>query len=58
MFRFYTPILILQVFCLYHAYKNKSENWWYFLILMFPLIGSLIYPLQAFLLQAECGKGV
>ncbi len=48
MFRFYTPILILQAFCLYHAYKNKSESWWYFLILMFPLIGCLIYLYKHF----------
>ncbi|UTW64384.1 tetratricopeptide repeat protein [bacterium SCSIO 12741] len=48
MFRFYTPILILQFFCLYHAYKNKSESWWYILILMFPLVGCLIYLYKHF----------
>lgn len=43
MFRFYTPILILQGFCLYHAYKNNSEQKWYWLIVFFPVIGCLIY---------------
>lgn len=48
MFRFYAPVLILQAFCLYHAYKNKSEQRWFWLILFFPLIGCLIYLYDAF----------
>lgn len=39
----FTPLLILQVFCLYHAYTNKVDVKWYFLIILIPLIGSLIY---------------
>ncbi len=33
----------LYVFCLYHAYKNGAEQKWYFIIIFFPLIGSIIY---------------
>jgi len=36
-------IIIVQAYCLYHAYTNKKEYWWYLLILMLPLIGSGIY---------------
>lgn len=38
-----TPILILEAFCLYHAYKNNSEQKWYWIILFFPLLGCLFY---------------
>lgn len=48
MFRFFTPVLILQVFCIYHAYKNKRESWWIWVILIFPLIGSIIYLYKEF----------
>lgn len=43
MFGFYTPILILQSLCIYHAYRNNSEQKWYWLIIFFPAIGCLIY---------------
>ncbi|WP_420572334.1 hypothetical protein [Kordia sp.] len=43
MFRFYTPVLILQIFCLYHAYKNRKEYFWYLLIFMLPFLGAIIY---------------
>lgn len=35
--------LILQIFCIYHAYKNHKEYHWYLIILFLPLIGSIIY---------------
>lgn len=38
-----TPLLILQGFCIYHAYTNKANWRWYLLILFLPLIGCLIY---------------
>lgn len=48
MIRFYTPILILQIFCLYHIYNN-SRNWgWIFLIMFLPLIGSIVYLYKHF----------
>lgn len=43
MIRFYSPILLLQLFCLYHAYSNNAEQRWYWFILFFPLFGCLIY---------------
>jgi len=39
---------MLQVFCIYHAYKNGQDRKWYFIILLFPLIGSLIYLYDQF----------
>lgn len=43
MIGFYTPILILQAFCLYHAYRNNSMQSWFWLILLLPGIGCAIY---------------
>jgi hypothetical protein len=43
MYGYYTPILVLQAFCLYHAYKNNIEQRWYWLILFFPGVGCLMY---------------
>jgi len=48
MFRYFTPLLILQIFCIYHVYKNKKEYWWIWVILIFPLIGSIIYLYKEF----------
>jgi hypothetical protein len=48
MYGFYTPILILQAFCVYHAYRNNAEQRWYWLIVFFPLIGCLIYLFHNF----------
>ncbi|MDH7444560.1 CDC27 family protein [Aquimarina sp. 2201CG14-23] len=39
----YFLIIALQVFCIYHAIKNRNEYYWYFLILFLPVIGSIIY---------------
>src|SRR5262245_41592304 len=43
MIGYYTPILILQAFCLYHAYRNNSLQPWVWLIIFLPLIGCGIY---------------
>ncbi|AXT20849.1 hypothetical protein D7030_11190 [Flavobacteriaceae bacterium AU392] len=40
---YYYFIVALQVFCIYHLYKNRNEYYWVFLILFLPLLGSLIY---------------
>lgn len=40
---FYTPVLVLQGFCLYHAYQRNSEQRWYWLIIFFPAVGCAIY---------------
>lgn len=43
MYGLYSPILILQGFCLYHAYRNNEAQKWYWLILFLPVVGCLIY---------------
>lgn len=43
MIGYYTPVLILQAFCLYHAYRNNSMQSWFWLILFLPGIGCAIY---------------
>lgn len=43
MLGLYTPLLILQAICIYHAYRNNAEQRWYWFIIFFPLIGCLIY---------------
>jgi hypothetical protein len=43
MIGFYTPLLALQAFCLYHAYRNQVEQRWYWFIVFFPGIGCAIY---------------
>jgi len=48
MLRLYSPVFILQMFCLYHAYTEKSEQKWYWIILFFPLVGSLLYLYDTF----------
>jgi hypothetical protein len=40
---YYYLTVALQVFCCYHAYKNRSEIYWYAIIFLLPVIGSLIY---------------
>lgn len=43
MFGYYTPVLILQAFCLYHAFKNHNDYKWFLLIIFLPIIGCIIY---------------
>lgn len=43
MFRFFPVVLILQVFCVYHAHKNNAEQKWYWLIIFLPAIGCIFY---------------
>ncbi|MEL6810935.1 MAG: hypothetical protein AAFP76_06330 [Bacteroidota bacterium] len=43
MFQFFPLVVILQLFCLYHAHKNNADQKWYWLIIFFPLIGGLFY---------------
>lgn len=40
---YYYFILALQGYCLYHAYKNKSNYYWFFIIIFIPLLGCLVY---------------
>lgn len=43
MIGYYSPIFILQMFCLYHAYAHKSDYKWFFVIFFIPLVGCLFY---------------
>jgi len=36
-------IVALQGFCIYHLYNNRNNNYWYFIIVFIPVIGSIIY---------------
>lgn len=56
MIRFFTPVLILQLFCLYHAYKNKKDAFWYYLIFILPLIGAIIYLITQVFNKADIEK--
>jgi len=40
---YYYIILALQAYCIYHAYTNKSETYWFFVIIFLPVIGSIVY---------------
>ncbi len=43
MVRLLFPILILEAYCLYDAYKKQADQKWFIVILLFPLLGSLVY---------------
>ena len=49
MFRFYTPILILQAFCIFHAYKTGRSQRWFYLIIFLPIIGCVLYLYDTFI---------
>ena len=40
---FFSLPILLQIFCLYHAYKNHKDNYWYFVIIFLPVIGGVFY---------------
>ncbi|HEY3406134.1 MAG TPA: hypothetical protein VGK59_22260 [Ohtaekwangia sp.] len=48
MLGLYTPLLILQAICLYHAYRNNAEQRWYWFIIFFPGIGCALYAYHHF----------
>jgi len=61
MFRFYTPVLILQAFCIYHAYKTGRKQTWFFLIIFLPLIGCGLYLYDTFVTRRnleELSEGI
>lgn len=45
---YYYLIIGLQAFCLYHAYRNHTQQKWYWVIIFVPVIGSLIYLYENF----------
>ncbi|HEY0739815.1 MAG TPA: hypothetical protein VGD40_00080 [Chryseosolibacter sp.] len=48
MYGLYTPVLLLQAFCIYHAYRNGVEYRWYWFIILFPLFGCVFYLIHHF----------
>ncbi len=48
MYEYFYPLLALQGFCIYHAYKTRQEQKWYWMIIFFPYVGCLIYLYEAF----------
>jgi hypothetical protein len=48
MYGLYTPILLLQAFCVYHAYRNNVEYRWYWFIILFPVFGCVFYLIHHF----------
>lgn len=40
---YYYLIIALQGFCIYHCYKNRNEQFWFYVIFFVPAIGSIIY---------------
>ena len=39
----YYFIVAFQIYCVYHAYKNRSEWYWYLIIFLLPVLGCAIY---------------
>lgn len=39
---------ILQAFCLFHAYKSRTDQKWYWIIIFLPYIGCFLYIYDAF----------
>jgi hypothetical protein len=48
MLGYYSPLLVLQAFCLYHAYQRRVEQRWYWIIFFLPGLGCLLYLYDAF----------
>lgn len=42
------PLFVLQAICLYHAYKSRTDQKWYWIIIFFPYVGCLLYIYDAF----------
>jgi len=40
---YYYLIIALQGFCIYHCYKNRNEQFWFYVIFFVPAVGSIIY---------------
>lgn len=48
MYGLFTPVILLQAFCFYHAYRNNAEQRWYWFIVLFPVIGCGFYLFHHF----------
>jgi hypothetical protein len=52
----YSLIVLLQAFCIYHAYSNNVEQRWYWFILFFPGIGCALYLYHSFYSRKNIGN--
>lgn len=43
MYGLYTPIILLHAYCVYHAYRNNARQRWFWLILLLPVVGCVMY---------------
>jgi hypothetical protein len=48
MLGYYSPLLLLQAVCLYHAYRNNVGQRWFWLILFLPGVGCCLYLYDTF----------
>lgn len=48
----------IQVACALHAYQRGKQQFWFFIILMFPVVGSLIYFIAEVLPELRQSGGV
>ena len=52
----YYLIVALQVYCIYHLYKNRNNYYWIFAIIFLPLLGSLVYLFTHVIRQRDVAK--
>lgn len=55
---YYYFIIAFQAFCIYHAYKNKNNYYWYFIIFFIPLIGCIIYLLTQVINKSDVTNSI
>lgn len=48
MYGLFTPVLLFQAFCIFHAYRNRVDFRWYMFIIFFPLFGCVFYLIYHF----------
>ncbi len=48
LLRFYPIVILLYAFCIYHAFTNKADQKWFWIILVFPFFGSVFYLYDTF----------
>ncbi|MEP2936965.1 MAG: hypothetical protein ABJM06_01125 [Gilvibacter sp.] len=49
-------IVALQAFCIYHIWKTRRPFYWFFIIILVPLLGSIVYLLTQALNKSDVEK--
>jgi len=52
----YYLIIAVQLYCAYHAYRTKNHWYWYLLIILVPVLGSLIYLITQVFTKRDVDK--